>query len=186
MARPTDQDTRLLYVLRHAKSSWEEPGQEDHERSLAPRGRKAAAVISRHLEQAGIRPALVLCSTARRARETYEAVRPSGELLVERELYAASAPELLERLRAVPEATPSVMLIGHNPGLQDLVVWLAASDPVETAEALAEPPALSQVREKFPTCALATLRSDSPWRRLGPRATELRDVVYPSRLAAQE
>ena len=181
MAPLADPGSRTLYVLRHAKSSWEEPGEEDHERPLARRGREAAGLIARHLEQAGIRPALVLCSTARRARETYEAVRPSGELLVERELYGASSPELLARLRAVPEAVASVMLIGHNPGLQELVVWLAAPDPVGSSE---EPPGLSQVREKFPTCALATLRLESPWRQLGPRATELMDVVYPSGLAA--
>jgi phosphohistidine phosphatase len=170
----------MLYVLRHAKSSWKEPGQEDHERPLAPRGRKAAALLSRHLERAGIRPALVLCSSARRARETYEAVVPAGELVVERELYGASAPELLERLRAVPDSTASVMLIGHNPGLQYLVLCLAAP-PLESASAA---PELERLREKFPTCALAVLRFEPPWRRLGPQAAELIEVVWPSRLAA--
>ncbi len=176
----SDPDTRLLYVLRHAKSSWEEQGLPDHERGLTPRGRKAAALLSGHLERSGIRPALVLCSSARRARETYECVRPAGELRVEDELYGASAPELLERLRAVPESVSSVMLIGHNPGLQELVVWLGGPDAVGSPEA----PTVRRVREKFPTCALAVLRSELPWRRLGPVGTELTEVMWPSELAA--
>ncbi len=126
MAESADQPAHLLHVLRHAKSSWEEPGLEDHDRPLAPRGRKAAAAVSRYLKEATISPSLVLCSSAKRALQTYEGVRPSGELLVETGLYAATAGEVIERLRDVPESTDSTMVIGHNPTMQLLVVWLAS------------------------------------------------------------
>jgi phosphohistidine phosphatase len=172
----------VLYVLRHAKSSWKEPGLEDHERPLAPRGRKAAATLARNLREAGIEPSLVLCSSARRARETYDGVKPSGELLVEPELYGASAGEVIERLRQLPESTGSAMVIGHNPTVQLLVLWLASphfspeeSEPAGSAE-------LEAVREKFPTCALATLAFESSWRELGPGGAELTGLVRPADL----
>ncbi|HZO76843.1 MAG TPA: histidine phosphatase family protein [Solirubrobacteraceae bacterium] len=173
----------VLYVLRHAKSSWKEPGLEDHERPLAPRGRKAAATLARHLRQAGIEPSLVLCSSARRARETYDAVKPSGELLVEPALYGATAGEVIERLRQLPESTGSAMVIGHNPTVQLLVLWLASPHfSPETSEG-AGSGALEGVREKFPTCALATLAFGGPWRELGPGGAELAGVVRPADLA---
>src|SRR5919108_5777471 len=96
----------FIYLLRHAKSSWD-TGEPDHERPLAPRGRRAAKAMRRHLRAQRIEPELVLCSTARRARETLERIEPAlggSDVLVERELYGASRGELLERLRSVPDA----------------------------------------------------------------------------------
>ena len=136
-----------LYLLRHAKSSWKDTGLPDHDRPLAGRGRRAAKAIARHLRDHGIEPELVLCSTARRARETLERIEPalgSPAVLVERDLYAANAPALLGRLRSLPDTVESVMLIGHNPGLQDLALDLARPSP--TARELAT---------KYPTAALA-------------------------------
>lgn len=180
MAESAGQPLHQLHVLRHAKSSWEEPGLEDHDRPLAPRGRKAAAAVSRYLEEETIRPSLVLCSSAKRALETYEGVTPSGELLVEPALYGATADEVIERLRDVPESTPSTMVIGHNPTMQLLVVWLAsgALSPGGTNS-----PQLEQVREKFPTCALATLHFTGPWGELGPGRAELTGLVRPADLS---
>ncbi|MGN6168410.1 MAG: SixA phosphatase family protein [Solirubrobacteraceae bacterium] len=172
----------LLYVLRHAKSSWEEPGLEDQERPLAPRGRKAAAAVARHLRKAAIEPSLVLCSPARRARETYEGVRPAGELVVEPALYGATAGEVIERLRQVPESTGSAMVIGHNPTMQLLVLWLASQHFSPEGSARAGGAKLEGVREKFPTCALATLAFECPWRELGPGGAELQKVVRPADL----
>ena len=95
-------------------------------------------------------PELVLCSPAQRTRETLELVRPAlgttATVRLEAELYAASAETLLERLRAVPEEVASVMLIGHNPGLQDLALVLASAGSE-----------LERLEAKFPTAALATL-----------------------------
>jgi phosphohistidine phosphatase len=91
-----------LYLLRHAKSSWGDPELPDHDRPLAPRGERAAALIGEHLRSAGIAPALVLCSSAVRARETLDRVAPEGELRIEPELYGAEEHDLLERVRLLP------------------------------------------------------------------------------------
>ena len=182
MPEAAGQPAHLLYVLRHAKSSWEEPGLEDHDRPLAPRGRKAAADMARHLKDAEIRPSLVLCSSARRAVETYEGVKPTGDLLVEPDLYGATAHEVIERLRELPEAAESGMVIGHNPTMQLLVVWLASPKLSPERSTRADDPQLEQVREKFPTCAIATLSFECRWRELAPGRAELRELVRPADL----
>ncbi len=121
----------------------------------------------------GIRPALVLCSSSLRTRQTLEAIEPSlGEdcsVEVTPGLYAASAQELLERLRAVPDAIGSVMMIGHNPGLQELALLLASRGAD-----------LARLGEKFPTGALATLAVESGgWAALQPGDAELVDYAVP-------
>ena len=160
-----------LHLLRHAKSSWDEPGLPDHERSLAPRGRKAAKKLARYLRDQEIRPDLVLCSSARRTRETLERIRSSlGEPVVEIEdaLYGAGSDDLLARLRGVPEGVGSALLIGHNPGLQDLALALAPSEPPLTA--------------RFPTGALASFALAGPWAQLGEAQAELTAYVVPREL----
>jgi phosphohistidine phosphatase len=170
--------TKQLFVLRHAKSSWDNPGLDDHERPLASRGQRAVAVLSEHLRDIDIRPDLVLCSTSRRTRETLEGVAPAGEVLIERELYAASAGDVVERLRRLPDETDSVMVIGHNPALQIIVLRLVANgDPVPDGSDLAE------VKQKFPTGALATLTFECSWSELGPGCAELADYVRPKAIA---
>jgi phosphohistidine phosphatase len=166
-----------LYLLRHAKSSWDDPGLADRDRPLAPRGKRAAALIADHLRGRGIVPALVLSSDARRARQTLKAVEGvlggRSRVLVEDELYGASAPELLDRLRSVPDAVPSVMLVGHNPGLQDLALLLSRPGGRRAA-----------VAEKFPTGALARLQLDlAGWGQLREGAGVLSELVLPRDLA---
>ena len=167
---------RRLFLLRHAKSSWDEPGLSDHDRPLAPRGRRASRVIAEHMRWKRIAPELVLCSSARRTRQTLTRIAPAlGEdvdVRIEPELYAASATDLLKLLREVPDEVDSVMLIGHNPGIEDLTVELAG-----TGEEL------GRVREKFPTAALATLEFDRSWRELEPGGAELTSFVKPKELA---
>jgi phosphohistidine phosphatase len=136
--RNTARGVRRLYLLRHAKSSWDDPGLADHDRPLAPRGRRAAKAIGRHLREQGIEPELILCSTAVRARQTLERLGLAGAQFAP-ELYGAGASALLAGLREVPPEVASVMLIGHNPGIQDLARLLAGFD------------------EKFPTAALAII-----------------------------
>jgi len=157
-----------LYVLRHAKSSWDDPGLEDRERPLNGRGRKAAQQIGEHLRKEGIEPELVLCSSARRTQETLERVDPAGEHVIEDDLYGASAGDWIERLKRVTPETGSAMVIGHNPSLQMLVVALGGPDPV--------------VRDKFPTGALATLTFDCAWSELQPGAAALASLVRPKDL----
>jgi phosphohistidine phosphatase len=170
-------EPKRLFVLRHAKSSWDDPGLDDHERPLTPRGRRAVKVLSDHLRANDIRPALVLCSTARRTRETLEGLDPGGKTSIEPGLYAASPERLLERLRQVPDDIGSVMVIGHNPTLQIIVLRLAA----ESADG--DGTHRAQVRQKFPTGALATLAFDSPWSELAPGGARLVDYVRPKAIA---
>ena len=171
---------RSLYILRHAKSSWDNPGQEDHARPLAPRGRRAVAVLAEHIRTHEIRPELVLCSTSRRTIETLEGVAPSGEALIERSLYTASCEELIERLRRLPPATGSAMVVGHNPTLQMVVLKLARS-----AAPSAPISAIEEIRRKYPTGALAVLNFTCEWAQLGCGAAELADYVRPKALAYQ-
>jgi phosphohistidine phosphatase len=166
---------RTLYLLRHAKSSWDDPALPDRKRPLAPRGRRDAKRIAKHLHRLGIGPELVLCSAAERTRETLALVRPAlprSAVSLEDDLYGASFGRLLERLRTVPEDVGSVMLIGHNPGLQDLAVSLAAAGPE-----------LERLKAKFPTAALATLTLErTTWSELKEGDGELVAYVVPKEL----
>lgn len=163
---------RRLYLLRHAKSSWKDAELADHDRPLAGRGRRAADAIGRHMRAQAIAPEVVLSSTARRARETAERIRPSlpaSPIRYEPELYGASATELLERLRALPDTVASVLLIGHNPAMEELALAIARPSPRRR-----------ELEMKFPTGALATLSVGSAsWRELGRESGDLVSFVRP-------
>ena len=167
-----------LFVLRHAKSSWNNSALGDHERPLAPRGQRAAEALADHVATLDPPPALVLCSTARRAQDTLEPIRarlPAGtDVLIEDDLYGVSAPGLLERLRAVPEDIPSVMIVGHNPTLEDLVKGLGSDG---------DPSLIARVHSKFPSGALATLSWPGPWKSLEWGAATLVAFVVPADLS---
>lgn|SRR6185295_4057690 len=121
-----------------------------------------------------IAPALVLCSSARRTRETLDRVSAAlgpAEILIEPDLYGASSEDLLQRLREVPDEVESVMLVGHQPAIQDLALRLAA-----------EGPELEALRGKFPTAALATLTFEGDWSELGQQGSQLAAYVKPKQL----
>ena len=142
---------KRLHLLRHAKSSWDDSALDDHARPLAPRGRKAAARMAAWLGEHGVRPQLVLCSSAVRARQTLERVLPAlgdPEVVYEDGLYHVPADQLLERLRALPGRVGEAMLVGHNPGLQELALELAAPGPLR-----------DRLAGKLPTGALVTLEA---------------------------
>jgi phosphohistidine phosphatase len=163
--------TQRLYLLRHAKSSWKHPELADHERPLADRGRRAAEAIARYLQEHEIAVELVLCSTARRARETFERIEPAlpvGCMRYEPDLYGAPADALLERLHGVPDGIASVMLIGHNPAIERLALDLAAPSPERR-----------ELAAKFPTAALATLDFPGPWRDASRGGARLVNFVRP-------
>jgi len=170
---------RTLWLLRHAKASLGRKGLADHERPLNARGRDAAARIGRHLAQRAVCPDLALCSSALRARQTLErviaALDAEPEIRVESDLYLASEGALLRRLEELPDGASSVLLVGHNPGIGELAAQLAVrggSDGVE------------EVREAYPTGALAELRLGSQrWRDLA-RGCELVAFVTPKQLRA--
>jgi phosphohistidine phosphatase len=170
-------DGRVLLVLRHVKSSWDDATLRDHDRPLAPRGRRALPRLEREIAARNEPIDLVLCSSAVRATLTLEGVRSalpdSVAVAVEDTLYGASHAALLERLHALPASVRGVLLIGHNPGLEQLVHQLAGGG---------EPDALAQLATKFPTGALATLRVPSRWSALVPGGCRLERLVHPRRL----
>jgi phosphohistidine phosphatase len=163
---------KRLLLLRHAKSSWDEPGLADHDRPLAPRGVRAAKAIAKHLGQEGLAAELVLCSSASRTRETLDVIEPAlgddAEVLVEPELYGASEVALLERVRQIPGTFGSAILIGHNPGIQGLALTLAGRGD-----------RLDELAAKYPTAALATLEFEGDWTDLRPGAAALTAFVKP-------
>jgi phosphohistidine phosphatase len=170
--------SRRLHLLRHAKSSWKEAELADHARPLSPRGLRAAEQLCRFLAGSDIRPDVVLCSTAVRAHDTPERVLPAlgaPRVLAEPALYHAAADSLLELVRALPDDAGEAMLVGHNPGLEGLVVLLAA------------PGAVLEAMAKFPTGALATLESAGrSWRELEPGSMTLTGLVLPRALGSRE
>ena len=145
---------RRLILLRHAKSSWADPGASDHDRPLNRRGQEAAPKIGTYLNRHRLIPDCVLCSTARRARETWD--------LVSAEIPAAP-----------PEAT-ALLLVGHNPGIQDAATLLIAAGDLDDRERL---------REKLPTGALVVIDfAITQWSKLHPHAGRLERFVVPRML----
>lgn len=174
-----DDGVRTLWLLRHAKSSWHDASIPDHDRPLAARGEEAARRIRDHLRDSDVLPDLVLCSAAVRTRQTLDAVRPAldatTQVLIEDGLYGADADDLLDRLRVVDPQITLVLLIGHNPGIQDLAIDLAGDG---------DEAALTQLHTKFPTAALATLElGRTGWADLRPDGAFLRSLVLPRDLA---
>lgn len=167
-----------LFVLRHAKSSWTNSFLADHDRPLAARGERAAAALADHVAMIDPPPSLVLCSTARRAQDTLEPLRArlpeSTEIRLEDDLYGAAGTELLDRLRTVSDDVESVMVVGHNPGLEELVRGLGRDGDAQL---------IARVHSKFPTAALATLAFDGLWKDLGAGGpVRLEDFVVPGDL----
>jgi len=171
---------RQLFVVRHAKSSWDDPMLDDHERPLAPRGLKAVRVLADYIRDSGIQPAQVLCSSSRRTRETLDGIKPGGEALIEDQLYGATCGSLIERLRQVPQNAPSVMVIGHNPAMQMLVLKLVGAHLSGVTTPMGAD--LAEVQRKFPTGALATLTFSCGWGELGAGCATLVAYVRPKAL----
>lgn len=146
---------KRLSILRHAKSSWKDSSLDDHDRPLNKRGLRDAPRVGEVLLDLHLVPDAILSSTARRARDTALAVAGTSEfpdeVLLTRELYLASPETYLEQLRALPDTIADAMVVGHNPGIEDLVARVIGRS------------------ERMPTAALAVveLPIDS-WKDLGP------------------
>jgi len=166
---------KRLFLLRHAKSAWDDPALRDRDRPLAPRGRKAAKRVARWAKKHAVSPQLVVCSSAVRAQQTLQRVLPSlgePEVWVEVTLYAAAAETLLARIRALPDEVDEVMLVGHNPGLMEVLLLLAA--PGELRE---------RASVNVPTGALAKLEADvGRWADVAPGEARLTEFVVPREL----
>lgn len=149
---------RTLYLLRHAKSSWDEPSLDDFDRPLNPRGRKAAADMAKAMRRRGLVPDLVLCSAARRTQDTWALMAPilakDVPVRVLKGLYLATPSGFLTALARVPETVERALLLGHNPGIEQLAVKLAGAESKSSA--------LATLQTKYPTCALAEILFDIP------------------------
>ncbi|MCW5750943.1 MAG: histidine phosphatase family protein [Alphaproteobacteria bacterium] len=170
---------KTVYVLRHAKSAWDQTDLADHERPLNRRGREACESLASHVRRHHVEPALVLCSTARRARQTLdELTRHLGRQWPAEyrdDLYLAEARHMLAILRGLPDGQPSVMLVGHNPGMAELAEQLCRRPERQRLEALGA---------KFPTGALATFVFEvARWRDVAPGQGRLDSYVTPKSLA---
>ncbi|MBP2298479.1 SixA phosphatase family protein [Azospirillum picis] len=171
---------KTLFLLRHAKSSWDDPSLDDHDRPLNARGERAATLVGRYLAKHHARIDLVLCSTAVRAVETRKRVMaalgaPFPPVEHERGLYLCGSRTLLERLRDAPDTATGLMLVAHNPDLHELANTLTGSGDHDLRHALTD---------KFPTAACAVLVFETQsWSDLELAAGRLADFVQPRKLA---
>ena len=166
---------KTIYLLRHAKSSWKDPGLDDHDRPLNKRGKAAAEAMGAFMVQEGMAPRLVLCSSAKRTRSTLKKVRPALDehtvTVVEEAFYHADAGEWLRRLRGLDRDVGSVLLIGHNPALETLAHRLAGGGDTD---------AFDRMAVKFPTAALAVFKADvGAWNELEPHGARLASFTCP-------
>jgi phosphohistidine phosphatase len=186
---------RTLVLFRHAKSAW--PDVADHDRPLARRGIRAAPVMGRWLREAGLLPGQVLCSTARRARETWQfaqaGLAATPPVTFDARIYEAAATDLLAVIGEVPPATGTLLLIGHNPAMEDLALLLAtasgaAAGPGPAGAAPgdmdAAPGDMERMRSKFPTAAIAVLEFHGAWPELAPARARLTAFVMPRDLGS--
>jgi len=169
--------TRTLHLLRHAKSSWADDSLPDEERPLAPRGRRATGLLSKHFESIGLDVDLVICSPAQRTRQTWDGVRAAvhcRDVIFEPRVYGASAGELLRLIRGLDADIRSALIIGHNPGFEDLADRLVGGD---------DSSAVATLREGFPTGVFATLSVAGEWSELADGGAHLIAFVRPRDLA---
>lgn len=162
---------KRLAILRHAKSDWGDPGLTDFDRPLNARGRAAAAVVGRAIEQRDIRFDAVVSSPAARTRETLELVGLAGSARWDEGLYLAGLKTLLGIIRGLPDTAQSALIVGHNPGLQELVLALAPTGSSGFRE---------QVLGKFPTAALALLEIEAErWDAVEPGGATNAELLLP-------
>jgi phosphohistidine phosphatase len=179
----TQRQNRTLVLFRHAKSAW--PDVPDHERPLANRGIRAAPLMGRWLRGAGLVPDLVLCSAARRAQETWQfaqtGLAAAPPVSFEDRIYGEDATGLLALIREVPPATGTLLLIGHNPAIEDLALMLVSQGaaPGAAGPEAASPGDLERMRAKFPTAAIAVLQPAGTWHALAKGRARLTAFVTP-------
>ncbi len=164
---------KLLYILRHAKAEIAADYADDHARPLAERGLNDAKSLGERLRSMKNPPQQILCSTAKRTRETHSSLALDVPVAFSERLYLASTGELLTIINTLPETVESVMLIGHNPGMHELTALLThhAKNEDDT----------EQLREHFPTCTLAILSFPTEWNAITPDTGLLEQFIIPKR-----
>ncbi len=169
---------RRLMLLRHAKSDRAQPGASDQARPLNERGEETATRVGAYLARHGLAPDLVLCSTARRTRDTWalaaNEIGAAPAVIYESRLYEATSDAILNVVRETDPKVHSLLVVGHNPGLQELAVALLASGDVDTRERL---------REKLPTSGLVVIDlAADDWKALHRKSGRLDRVIVPRTL----
>ena len=169
---------KTLILLRHAKSGWDDPVARDFDRPLNPRGQRAAVAMGKHMRSLGLEFDAVIASPAERVVETLEHVGAGygGDLAPawDKRIYLASAATLLDLVHALPEAAATVLMAGHNPGLEELVLGLVPGGALR-----------HDVEVKFPTAALAEIAFEAErWQDVEPGDGELIRFVRPRDLDA--
>jgi phosphohistidine phosphatase len=177
LGRAGKHQMKRLYLLRHAKAVSTEPAQDDHARALTVRGMHDASAMARYLHKNGFTPELVLISTSARTRQTADLVL--REITARPDyceaLYLAEAGEILGLVQAAPPGVSALMVVGHNPGLEELATLLAR-EPVRRKERARR----DVLEEKFPTAALAVLDfAIEKWRDISPGEGALVDFARP-------
>jgi phosphohistidine phosphatase len=160
---------RILYLLRHAKSSWNDPTLRDFDRPLKKRGREAAERIGERMALEALSNPLVICSPAVRTRETAEVFLANAKLRVEprfdERIYEASLRELVEIITEIPDDKEVAIMIGHNPGFEELLSFLTGE------------------HRRMPTCALAKIRfGDVSWNEVRAGEGSLEWFIAPKEL----
>jgi len=168
---------KTLLLLRHAKSAWPD-GVEDHDRPLAERGRRDAPRMGAYMAGAGLEPDVALVSSARRTQETWALVAPAfGRACPSQtvaSIYEAEPAAILAAIHAAPQGSGTLLVIGHNPGLEDLAALLAPEGDADT---------VVRLRSKYPTAGLAVIRFDiERWADVAPGAGWLTAFVTPKTL----
>jgi phosphohistidine phosphatase len=166
-----------LYLMRHAKSDWHSAAQADFDRPLNQRGARDAVRMGHWLAAQDLRPQVMLASPAQRARQTILAVADTlgineNEVVFNKDLYLADRANLLNNLRSIPDSIDSVLLVAHNPGLDDLVEWLAH-----------EPPPLTDTGKLMTTAAIAMFDVPADWARLKRSGVILQQLQRPRELS---
>lgn len=164
-----------LLLLRHAKSSWDDTGLADIDRPLNDRGLRAAPVMGRYMASRTLFPDRILCSSAKRTRETLGLIlghlRSDSEVTITDRLYWNSEDSYLPVIGELAGPSRTVLVIGHNPGIHDTAL---------EAVGAGDPTIHSALAEKFPTCALAVITVPGPdWPAIVPGSGMLRDFVRP-------
>ncbi|ACA20481.1 putative phosphohistidine phosphatase, SixA [Methylobacterium sp. 4-46] len=171
---------RRLILLRHAKSDWPD-GVPDSDRPLSRRGREAAPRMAAYLAEEGLRPDHALVSPARRTQETWSLVAPALPGAAQETvpaLYEASAKRLLDVVRGADDAVATLLLLGHNPGLQEFGQLLLADEDRDGLRALSR---------KFPTAAVAVIDlAVGAWAEVAPHSGTLERFITPKALGAGE
>ena len=160
---------KTIFVLRHAKSSWNDPGLSDFERPLNARGLKAAPFMGKLMRERNYVPELIVSSSAQRARQTAELAAEAGAfgdvIRFEKRIYESTPQTLISIAAQIDERISAAMLVGHNPGFEGLVKLLTGE------------------LEEMPTAALAVVDLDiNSWRKIGPRTGQLRELIRPKQV----